>query len=242
MAGEPDWEREMGLKSGPDKEGGEILRVFQSRRETRAYYDKISRVYDILAERSEEPMRAAGLQKLAAKSGERILEIGYGTGHSLAALAAAVKPRGSVYGVDLSEGMIRTSRDILNREGAPDPAALVCADALHLPFPAASMDAVFMSFTLELFDTPEIPSVLAECGRVLRAEGRMAVVSLSKEGPGTALLHAYEWTHRHFPNFLDCRPIYVRRALEAAGFKILSFEIQKMWLPVEIVLAKVPAP
>ena len=42
---------------------------------------------------------------------------------------------------------------------------------------------------------------------------------------------------RHFPNLLDCRPIFVRRALESAGFAIRDAEIQHMWVPVEIVLA-----
>jgi ubiquinone/menaquinone biosynthesis C-methylase UbiE len=232
----------MRSKSGSDKECGEILRVFQSRQETRAYYDKISRVYDLLAERSEEPMRAAGLQVLGAKAGEKVLEIGFGTGHSLVALASAVQPEGTVYGVDLSEGMLKASRETLSRKQAPARVELICADALRLPFPPGTMDAVFMSFTLELFDTPEIPEVLAECGRALCPDGRMAIVSLSKEGPMTALLHAYEWTHRHFPNFLDCRPIYVERALKEAGLQILSAEIRKMWLPVEIVLAKMPSP
>ena len=46
----------------------------------------------------------------------------------------------------------------------------------------------------------------------------------------------FEWTHRHFPNFLDCRPILVRQALEEAGFHITDFVVQKMWVNVEIVL------
>jgi hypothetical protein len=35
---------------------------------------------------------------------------------------------------------------------------------------------------------------------------------------------------------MDCRPIYVRRALEAADFRIADSRIEHMWVPVEIVL------
>ena len=66
-----------------------VLRVFQSKDETRAFYDKISKVYDVLAEHTEAPVRRAGLDMLAAGDGERILEIGSGTGHCLVDLARA---------------------------------------------------------------------------------------------------------------------------------------------------------
>ena len=39
-------------------------------------------------------------------------------------------------------------------------AALVCGDTVTLPFPNAAFDVVFMSFTLELFDTADMTSVL----------------------------------------------------------------------------------
>ena len=61
----------------------EIQRVFQSKAETKAFYDKISHVYDLLAEHSEGSMRRAGLEKLDARPGEKALEIGFGTGYCL---------------------------------------------------------------------------------------------------------------------------------------------------------------
>lgn len=70
---------------------------------------------------------------------------------------------------------------------------------------------------------------------------RIVVVGVSHEGDAGLALHVYEWTHRHFPNLLDCRPIYVRKALETAGFTIRNVEFDRMWVPVEIVLAITPA-
>jgi demethylmenaquinone methyltransferase/2-methoxy-6-polyprenyl-1,4-benzoquinol methylase len=185
-------------------------------------------------------MRELGLAKLAPKPGEVILEIGFGTGHCLVQLAKAVAPAGKVFGLDLSEGMLSETRALLEKEGVSGTVSLECGDAEHLPYADAMMDGVFMSFTLELFDTPRIPAVLAECKRVLRPGGRLAVVGMSKEGGHALMVDAYEWIHRHFPNILDCRPIFVRRSMEDAGFTILDSSLESMWVPVEIVLAQKP--
>ena len=225
----------------PDESLGrqpELLRVLQSKDQTRAYYNKISGVYDLLAEHSEGPIRQAGLNALALTPGERVLEIGYGTGHCLVELARAVAPKGRVFGIDLSEGMHSQARDRLENEHVAAIVDLACGDASSLPYADGSIDAAFMSFTLELFDSPEIPRVLRECWRVLRPGGRVGVVAITKEGPGGLAIDVYEWTHQHFPNLLDCRPIFVRRALEDAGFSITSATVAKMWVPVEIVVAE----
>jgi ubiquinone/menaquinone biosynthesis C-methylase UbiE len=214
-----------------------VLRVTQSRNQVKAYYNKISRFYDFLSDRSEAPMRKAGLNLLGACTGEQILEIGFGTGHILIALGKAVGPQGKVFGVDLSDRMVKLAKELVTNSGLQDRIQLRCGDAAQLPYPANSMDAIFMSFILELFDTPEIPKVLSECRRILRAEGRMVVVGMSKEGHREPLVGVFEWTHRHFPNFLDCRPIYVRQALEDSGFIIRKILKKHMWIPVEIVLA-----
>lgn len=213
-----------------------ILRVFQTKDQTRAFYNKISRVYDLLSERSEAPMRKAGLDLLDPKAGESILEIGFGTGHSLVSLARAVGPKGKVFGLDLSDKMVNAAKENLAKAQLLGRARLRRGDAAQIPYAADSMDAVFMSFTLELFDTPEIPTVLRECKRALRLGGRIVVVGMSKQGKHDPLLGVYEWTHKHFPNFVDCRPIYVREALENAGFNVRKALLKHMWVPVEIIL------
>jgi demethylmenaquinone methyltransferase/2-methoxy-6-polyprenyl-1,4-benzoquinol methylase len=213
-----------------------ILRVLQSKQQTRAFYNKISRVYDLLSERSETPMRRAGVVLLKPVAGERVLEIGFGTGHTLVSLARAVGPKGRVFGLDLSDKMAKLAKATLAKAGLLERARIRCGDAAQLPYLTGSMDGVFMSFTLELFDTPEILRVLSECKRVLRPGGRIVAVGMSKEGPKDPMVNVFEWAHKHFPQFLDCRPIYVRRALEGAGFSIRKAVTKHMWMPVEIVL------
>lgn len=220
-----------------ERDGDDILRVFQTKTETRAFYDRISSFYDLLAERSEGPIRSRALEQLGADPGDAVLEIGYGTGHSLVDLAAAVGQSGRVYGVDLSTGMARRARRRLSERHLAAGVQLICGDAEQLPLESSSIDAIFMSFTLELFDTPVIPNVLAECRRALRRGGRIAIVSLSKDASPGLALDVFQWTHQHFPSLLDCRPIYARRMLEAAGFEVVDARQETMWVPVDIIVA-----
>jgi demethylmenaquinone methyltransferase/2-methoxy-6-polyprenyl-1,4-benzoquinol methylase len=158
----------------------------------------------------------------------------------LAELANAVGRTGKVFGIDISENMLAHAKDVLSNQGLMDRASLDCGDAEKLPYSDGSMDGIFMCFTLELFDTPDIPKVLAECKRVLRPGGRIVVVAVSKEGKEGFVIQAFEWTHRHFPNLMDCRPIYARHALEAAGYVADEYAVESMWVPVEIVRARKP--
>ena len=213
----------------------DVLRVLQTKQETKAFYNKIAKAYDILAEHSEAPVRKAGLEMLDAQPGQKVLEIGFGTGHSLIELAKSVGPAGKVYGIDLAEKMVEISQKRADEEGLTERIELTCGDALHLPYDSQSMDGIFMSFTLELFDTPDIILVLEECKRVLKSGAQIVIVGMSHAKPEGLVMDVFEWTHRHFPNYLDCRPILVRQAMEDAGFKIRDTKIMKMWIYVEIV-------
>jgi len=212
-----------------------VLRVLQTKEETKAFYNKIAKVYDLLAEHSEAPVRKAGLEMLSAQAGQKVLEIGFGTGHCLIELARSVGPSGRVLGIDLSEKMVEISQKRACEEGLDGRIGLSRGDAVHLPYASGTMDGTFMSFTLELFDTPEISIVLTECKRILKTGGQLVVVGMSRVRPKGLIMEIFEWTHRHFPNYLDCRPILVRQALEDAGFEVCDSKIMKMWITVEVV-------
>jgi ubiquinone/menaquinone biosynthesis C-methylase UbiE len=215
----------------------EIGRVTRSKAEAQATYDKISRWYDLLEGMWEKRAREAALQKLGVRAGERVLEIGFGPGHDLVALAQSVGETGKVYGIDLSPQMLSIAQSRVSDAGLTSRVDLRCGDAVRLPFDTDLFDAVFMSFALELFDTPEIPQVLGECRRVLRRDGRICIVSLSKSGRANWMRDLYEWGHERFPRLLDCRPIYVEKALRDAGFQILDATLVSLWgLPAESVL------
>jgi ubiquinone/menaquinone biosynthesis C-methylase UbiE len=217
-------------------DGTEITRVARSKDSARATYNRLSKWYDLLAGSSERKFTEVGLQKLNVKNGEKILEIGFGTGHSLLALAQRVGTMGKVYGVDLSEGMLQVASDRVSKSGMSNSAELHCGDATHLPFPDQSFDAVFMSFVLELFDTPELPLVMRECQRVLNQTGRIGIVALSKKE--STAVRLYEWFHMRFPAYVDCRPIFARQTVEEAGFRVADMTEMVMWgLPVDVIIA-----
>jgi ubiquinone/menaquinone biosynthesis C-methylase UbiE len=219
----------------------EARRVFRSKREARANYDRMARWYDLAEGFWGRKLRSAGLKKLGASEGDIILDVGIGTGHEALALARSVGKFGRVVGIDISPGMLRVARSRIDKEGLLERVNLLQSDAAHLPFKAQAFDGLFMSFTLELFDTPEIPLLLKECGLAMRPGGRISVVSLSKSGGRSLVRDLYELAHDRFPKIIDCRPIFVRRALEEAGFQVLDATLTSIWgLPVEIVLAERP--
>jgi ubiquinone/menaquinone biosynthesis C-methylase UbiE len=186
----------------------------------RATYDRVAGVYDLVENPFERRARKQGLRLLAARRGERVLEIGPGTGHALAALARSVGPAGQVMGVDLSARMLSRSRRRAARAKHAGRVGLVQGDAHRLPLRAGVFDAVFMSFVLELIDTPQIPPLLAECRRVLRPGGRLAVVSLQLTQPPALMARLYLAARRYLPAVLDCRPIPVPELLTATGWHL----------------------
>lgn len=217
---------------------GPIARVPRSKAAARDWYDRISDWYDRVADPFEASAREAGISLLDAQAGEAVLDVGCGTGRALVPFARDVGPSGAAVGVDIADGMARASRRALQDAGQ-DHGAVALGDATALPFVDDAFDAVFASFVLELFDTPELLAVLAEWRRVLDPDGRLCVVALSRRNPGP-LTRLYESVHELAPTYADCRPIYVSETVSQAGFEVVARRDESVWrLPVDVVLARV---
>ena len=208
---------------------------------TRAFYDRISHVYDLIADGGEHRARERGLELLAARPGERILEVGFGTGQSRVELAQAVGETGSVHGIDISSGMREVAQKRLAEQDLHERVDLRVEAAPPLPYDDQTFDAVSMSFTLELFEEPDLVGLLAESRRVLAPGGRLGVVSMAKVPDGeheSWMERTYIWMHRHFPHIVDCRPIPLEQLLEENGFALGRQECLDLFsMPVAAVVA-----
>jgi len=226
------------VKRGSESKAAGILPVPRTKKEARQAYNSISRYYGYTAGALGWKYSEMALQRLLIAEGETVLEIGFGTGYCLKLMAELVGGRGKVYGIDVSSGMIEKTKTRLEKAGLTGRAELCCADATCLPFDDNVFDAVFMSFVLEVMDTPEIPRVLEETKRVLKPGGRLGVASMSKENGESVFLRVYEWIHNRWPKYVGSRPIYAGQALLDAGFPIKCKEKVRIFrLPAEIIVA-----
>ncbi len=114
-------------------------------------------------------------ETLDARAGERILEIGPGTGYYTLDLAEWVGAEGTVEIFDLQQEMLdHTMRRVAER-GLTRVRATQ-GDARRLPYEDASIDAVVV--TAVLGEIPDPGAALSEVARVLRPQGRLVVGEL----------------------------------------------------------------
>ncbi|MHB1740493.1 MAG: demethylmenaquinone methyltransferase [Actinomycetes bacterium] len=141
--------------------------------EVAAMFDAVARRYDlandVLSLGQDRRWRRVVTGAVAARPGERILDLATGTGTSATPFARA---GARVVGLDLSWGMLRVGR------ARRVPAQLVAGDATRLPFDDATFDAVTISFGLR--NVTDTAAALAEMARVTRPGGRLVVGEFSR--------------------------------------------------------------
>ena len=131
-----------------------------------AVYDKLSIVYDLTFGPTLHPGRLQAIERMNIQPGERVLEVGVGTGINL-----SLYPReATVTGIDFTAAMLEKARERAARKGAA-PVRLLQMDAADLKFADNSFDIVYAPYLISV--VPDPVKVAQEMSRVCRPGGRI---------------------------------------------------------------------
>lgn len=152
-------------------------------------YGAGARVYDVLSGERwvYHAGREAGIDLLAPRRGDIVIDLGCGTGLNFPALAAAVGPEGLVVGVDRSVDMLAMARRRVSAEGWGDRIRIVESDAAELDTDRIHAlmagerdrdraDALFITYALSVFDRRD--EAWTRARTLVRSGGRAGIVDM----------------------------------------------------------------
>jgi phosphatidylethanolamine/phosphatidyl-N-methylethanolamine N-methyltransferase len=137
----------------------------------KAAYRRYSGFYDALFGPVLQPGRRALLDALELKPGDRVLEVGVGTGISLPLYPRDVR----ITGIDVSREMLDKARTRVARRKLANVEALLEMDAEAMTFPDASFDKVVAMYVVSVVAQPA--RLLEELHRVCRPDGEIFIVN-----------------------------------------------------------------
>lgn len=146
-------------------------------------YSNYASVYDQIFGRIFHESRESAVRQLKPAIGERILEVGVGTGLSLPLYPRHCK----VVGIDLSSDMLAKARQ-RKRTHRLENVELIRMDAGHMEFPDNSFDTVMAAYVVTA--VPDYRKVVTEMIRVCREGGR--IIMLNHFSNGNKLIAAME--------------------------------------------------
>jgi SAM-dependent methyltransferase len=147
------------------------------------------------------------LQALHLKKGQRVADVGAGTGLFTMLLADAVGPKGKVYAVDIVKDFIALINKRAAEANLKNIQTVLCTDR-STELPKASVELVFTSDTYHHLEYPR--NTLASIHRALRPGGQLVIVDYRRE-PGKSPA----WILGH----VRAGQEEVAREIEAAGFR-----------------------
>jgi phosphatidylethanolamine/phosphatidyl-N-methylethanolamine N-methyltransferase len=133
-------------------------------------YDKIARVYDLTFGPTLHPGRLIALERMGIKPGDKILEVGVGTG-----INASLYPKHChVTGIDFSALMLEKARERVAKKGVTN-VRLKEMDAANLTFADSSFDIVYAPYVISVVSDPV--RVVNEMRRVCRPGGKIVILN-----------------------------------------------------------------
>lgn len=176
------------------------------------------------------PMGTAIIRELQLKEEDQVLDVATGTGEPGLSIAKIVS-KGSVTGVDISEGMLEIANEHAKAQGVKNYTTLSC-DISELPFEDGHFDAISCRMGFMFF--PDMKMAAAEMQRVLRSGGRMAtsVWGSPEKNPWVTAMMGNMKKHIEMPAPPPGSPGMFRCAdsnemksvLSAAGFRNIKVE------------------
>ena len=136
-------------------------------------YDLLNHLFSLNFDRR---WRTLALRSITLPTEADVLDVCTGTA-DIAIAAAGQQKRSRIYGVDLSENMLHRARMKISVKNLAHRVQLIQADALQLPFPAKTFNAVFLSFGLRNLGNRN--KGLQEITRVLKEHGQIVILEFS---------------------------------------------------------------
>ena len=194
----------------PDKTPARIAGMFDA---IAPRYDLLNRV---LSAGLDARWRARAVATLNLPPGARVLDLCTGTGDlAIAALRGA--PDATVVGIDFAGQMLRLGAAKIRAGGLERQVRLVRGDATTIPLATASCDAATIAFGIRNVAEPE--RALAELARVLRPNGRLAIL---------------EFGQPRIPGIRTCYDWYFRYLLPLVGRAISQHDSAYSYLPASV--------
>jgi len=133
-------------------------------------YEKLAKVYDLTFGPTLHPGRLIALERMGIRPGDKILEVGVGTG-----INASLYPRNChVTGIDFSAKMLDKARERVAKKGVTN-VTLGEMDAANLTFADGSFDIVYAPYVISVVSDPL--RVVSEMRRVCRPGGKIVILN-----------------------------------------------------------------